>query len=60
MILAVDAMGGAHAPRASVEGAVAAAVAAARTGADWIRTHEVKALRDGLSVEEALGRDGID
>lgn len=39
---------------------LAAELFAARTGADWIRTHEVKALRDGLSVEEALGRDGID
>jgi dihydropteroate synthase type 2 len=39
---------------------LAAELFAARTGADWIRTHEVKALRDGLNVEEALGRDGID
>jgi len=39
---------------------LAAELFAARTGADWIRTHDVRALRDGLSVEEALGRDGID
>lgn len=33
---------------------------AARIGADWIRTHDVRALRDGLAIEAALGQDGID
>ena len=33
---------------------------AARSGADWIRTHDVRALRDGLCIHEALAIDGID
>lgn len=33
---------------------------AARSGADWIRTHDVRALRDGLCIHEALSIDGID
>lgn len=39
---------------------LAAELFAARIGADWIRTHDVRALRDGLAIEDALGRDGID
>ncbi|MEZ4356105.1 MAG: dihydropteroate synthase [Myxococcota bacterium] len=34
---------------------LAAELYAARVGVDWIRTHDVKALRDGLKVEGALG-----
>ncbi|MFO0690885.1 MAG: dihydropteroate synthase [Myxococcota bacterium] len=33
---------------------LAAELFAARTGADWIRTHDVRALRDGLVIERAL------
>jgi len=39
---------------------LAAELFAARIGADWIRTHDVRALRDGLAIEAALARDGID
>lgn len=34
---------------------LAAELFAVRRGADWIRTHDVRALRDGLAVERALG-----
>ncbi len=34
---------------------LACELAAARLGADWIRTHDVAALRDGLAVQAALG-----
>jgi dihydropteroate synthase type 2 len=33
---------------------LAAELHAARAGVDWIRTHDVKALRDGLAVERAI------
>ena len=33
---------------------LAAELFAARAGADWIRTHDVRALRDGLCIERAL------
>jgi dihydropteroate synthase type 2 len=33
---------------------LAAELAAARAGVAWIRTHDVKALRDGLAVERAI------
>lgn len=39
---------------------LAAELFAARLGADRIRTHDVRALHDGLCIEEALARDGID
>jgi dihydropteroate synthase type 2 len=39
---------------------LAAELFAARCGADWIRTHDVRALSDGLAIEDALARDGID
>lgn len=39
---------------------LAAELFAARSGADWVRTHDVRALRDGLVIEEALGDDGVD
>ncbi len=39
---------------------LAAELFAARSGVDWIRTHDVAALRDGLAIEAALNQDGID
>jgi dihydropteroate synthase len=33
---------------------LAAELYAVRRGADWIRTHDVRALRDGLAVQDAL------
>lgn len=33
---------------------------AARSGADWIRTHDVRALRDALCLEAALAQEGLD
>jgi dihydropteroate synthase type 2 len=39
---------------------LAAELFAARSGVDWIRTHDVRALRDGIAIEDALARDGID
>jgi dihydropteroate synthase type 2 len=39
---------------------LAAELFAARNGVDWIRTHDVRALRDGLAIEAALARDGLD
>lgn len=39
---------------------LAAELFAARSGVDWIRTHDVRALADGLAIENALARDGID
>jgi dihydropteroate synthase type 2 len=39
---------------------LAAELHAARAGADYIRTHDVRALRDGLAIEQALSIDAID
>ncbi len=36
---------------------LSAELAAARAGADWIRTHDVAALRDALVIQEALDQD---
>jgi dihydropteroate synthase type 2 len=33
---------------------------AARSGVDWIRTHDVRALRDALCIHDALANDGLD
>jgi dihydropteroate synthase type 2 len=33
---------------------------AAQSGTDWIRTHDVRALRDGLCIHAALAHDGLD
>jgi dihydropteroate synthase type 2 len=39
---------------------LATELVAARSGAEWIRTHDVRALRDGLCIHDALAIDGID
>ncbi len=37
---------------------LAAELFAVRVGADWVRTHDVRALRDGLCIERALDAAG--
>lgn len=39
---------------------LAAELHAARQGVDYIRTHDVRALRDALTLEAALARDALD
>lgn len=48
-----------RAPDARGAATLAAELFAARQGVDWIRTHDVGALRDALLVERALGGEGV-
>jgi len=49
-----DGKGNARPPLERAAAGLAAELFAARSGVDYIRTHDVRALRDGLAVERAL------
>lgn len=45
-------------PKERIFGTIAASVIAVKNGADIIRTHDIKAMKEALSVTDAIIRSG--